>query len=216
MRHTLPILVTAGLLLASPATAATITFNTDPFAGSTAPETPGRQVVGNELFTAFNPATDIFAFDSTAFGLDSVSFFNGLIGSLPTSGVNVVVLRTFDNDADPATAFVAGSAANLIAAQTTTNGPGLFIYFNSGLDLPRLVYSTNLNDEAADLKILARLTNLTGQSGRDALASFTAANFQIVTTPVPVPEPSTIVLLASAAVIWGGRRLSQRRRARFP
>jgi hypothetical protein len=211
MRNTLPILLTAGLLVASTAQAATITFSTPPFEGSTALEVPGRQVVGNELFTAFNPATDVFAFDSTAFGLGSISFFNGVIGSLPASGVNVVVLRTFDNDADPASTFGAGNAANLIAAQITTNGPGLFVYFNSGLDLARLVYSTNLSDEQGDLRILARLTNLSGQPGRDALASFTAANFQIVTTPVP--EPSTIVLLASAAVIWGGRRLSQRRRA---
>ena len=34
-------------------------------------------------------------------------------------------------------------------------GPGFFIYFNSGLDLPRLVYSTDLSDNTADLKVLA-------------------------------------------------------------
>jgi len=209
MRHTLPIFVAAGLLIASTAQAATITFNTDPFAGTTVLTTPGRQIVGGELFTTFDPATDVFAFDSAFFALGgSIGFFNGLIGSLPASGVNVVVLRTFDDDADPGTPFGAGSAANLIAAQITTDGAGLFIYFNQGLDIPRLVYSTNLSDNTSDLKILARLTNLSGQGGRDAMASFTAAEFQIVTTPVP--EPATIMLFASVGVLWAGRRLAQR------
>lgn len=90
-----------------------------------------------------------------------------------------------------------GNAANLIAAQVTSPGPGFFLYFNSGLDLPRSVFSTDLNDETADLKVLARLTNLTGQPGRDLIPTFTSANCQIAA--VPLPEPATLLLLTTAA-----------------
>ena len=157
-RHVWPIagVIAALSTLTAPAGAATFLFDTDPFAGSTALTTPGRQVVGNELFTAFNIATDVFAFSPAVFGINSISFANNVAGSLPTSGVNTIVLRTFDNDADPNTPFGAGNAANLIADRLTSPGPGFFVYFNSGLDLPRLVYSTDLNDNTADLKVLAR------------------------------------------------------------
>jgi hypothetical protein len=108
---------------------------------------------------------------------------NALSSNLPSSGVNVIVLQ------DSTVPFAAGLAANAIAEEITTPGAGFFIYFNSGLDLPRLVFSTDLNDNTADLKILARMTNLTGISGRDALPTFTASNFALV------PEPATLALL---------------------
>jgi hypothetical protein len=114
---------------------------------------------------------------------------------LPTGGVNVVVLQSLDNDANPATPFAAGNAANLIAAQITSPGPGFFIYFNQGLDLPRLVFSTDLDDNTADLKILFRMTNFAGQPG--ALPTFTASNFAFV------PEPSTLLLITAAGALWG-------------
>jgi hypothetical protein len=60
-----------------------------------------------------------------------------------------------------------------------------------------LVFSNDLNDNTANLKILLRMTNLTGQSARDAIPTFTAANFAITS----VPEPSTRLLLA-AGVLW--------------
>jgi hypothetical protein len=148
--------------------------------------------VGGEASIVFNIATDVFSLESTVFGVgNQVQFANGLVGSLPASNVNTVVLQTFDNDNNPATPFAAGNAADLIAGQLVSGGPGFFIYFNQGLDLPRLVFSTNLNDPTADLKILFRMTNLTGQAGRDAFPSFTQANFQITT----VPEPSAALLL---------------------
>lgn len=209
MRHTNLSVLALLFALSTNANATTFSFEEDPFAGSDALTTPGRQVVGNESFITFSIASDIFAFDSTIFGVgDQILFANDVVGNLPASGINVIVLETLDNDADPGTPFGAGTAANLIAAQITTSGAGFFIYFNSGLDLPRLVYSTDLSDATSDLKVLARLTNLSGQVGRDALPTFTASNFALIS---PVPEPSTLGLMAAPAVLWFGFGLRRRR-----
>jgi len=193
------------LTLSATASATTFAFKTDPFAGSDALTTPGRQIVGGEAFISFDTATDVFLLESPAFGVgDEVLFANDVVGNLPTGGVNVIVLETLDNDANPATPFGAGSAANLIAGQITSPGPGFFIYFNSGLNLPRLVFSTDLDDNTADLKILFRMTNLVDQP--DALATFTESNFALV------PEPSTLLLLA-AGVLWACGHAPRRKRA---
>ena len=146
MRRLIPVIAVLFLTLNTNADAATISFSTDPFAGSTALTTPGRQVVGGELFTAFDIGADVFEFNTFVFGIDEILFANDLAGNLPTSDVNVVVLQSLDNDGDPLTPFGAGNAANLIAAQITEPGPGFFIYFNSGLNLPRLVFSTDLSE----------------------------------------------------------------------
>ncbi len=203
------IFLAALALLGTLARAATILFNTDPFAGSAALTIPGRQIVGNETFLSFSIASDVFAFDSGVFGIPgSFTFANDVVGNLPAFA-DAIVLRTFDNDGDPGTAFGAGTAANLIAAQLTAPAPGFFVYFNSGLDLARLVYSTDLNQSDSDLKILARLTNLAGEPGRDEMATFTAANFAVI--PAPVPEPASVALLALAVGTVAGWRLRQRR-----
>ena len=179
----------------------TFRFDTDPFAGSTALTTPGRQVVGGEDSITFDIASDIFSLESTVFNAgNQVLFANNVVGNLPTSGVNVIVLQTFDNDADLGTPFLAGNAANLIAGQITSPGAGFFIYFNSVLDLPRLVYSTDLDDNTADLKVLFRMTNLAGQGGRDLIPTFQESNFEITT----VPEPGTILLLSAGLIGLAG------------
>ena len=200
------LIVTALLTLSATASATTFPFNTDPFAGSNALTTPGRQIVGGESFISFDTATDVFALGSSVFGVgDEVHFANDVVGNLPTGGVNVIVLETLDNDANSTTPFGAGNAADLIAGQITSPGPGFFIYFNSGLNLPRLVFSTDLNDNTADLKVLFRMTNLSGQP--DALPTFTASNFAVV------PEPPTLMLLAAAGMLGVGRTTLRRRRA---
>lgn len=183
-----------------------VLFDTDPFAGSTALTTPGRQVVGGEPSISFSIAGDQFAFDPAFFNFgSSLNFASGLIGDLPSSGANVLVLLSFDNDNDAATPFGAGTAANLIADRVTSSGAGFFVYFNSALDLARLVYSTDLSDNTADLKIMARMTNLSGQGGRDAMATFTAGNFAVVNA---VPEASSLAL----AVLPLGLLFALRRR----
>jgi hypothetical protein len=207
MRHfTLAALAAACALgSAGTADAAVFGFTTDPFAGSTALTTPGRQVVGGEPSITFNIATDSFAFDPVVFGISEILFANNIAGNLPTGGVNVIVLRSFDDDANAATAFGAGSAATLIAAQLTAPGPGFFVYFNSGLDLARLVFSTDLSDPTADLKIIARMTNLAGQAGRDSFPLFTSANF--IVTPVP----PAFVLMAGPVLVGAARAFRRRK-----
>jgi hypothetical protein len=199
----------AVLNLSASAGAANFRFDAAPFALSDALTTPGRQIVPNERFLSFNPAADVFAFDQNAFGLGGpLVVANDVAANLPTGGANVIVLRDFDNDNNAGTPFVAGTAADLIAARVTAPGPGFFIYFNSGLNVPRLVFSTDLNDNTADLKIIARMTNLTGQTGRDAFPTFSAANFAFV------PEPSGMVLVAASCAVgvlcYRWRRLTPR------
>ena len=188
----------AALMAMCPAVHAdTFTFNADPFAGTPVLNVPGRQIVGGEDFISFSIANDTFSLDANVFGVDpAIHFASGSAATLPTSGVNVVVLQDFDNDANPLTPFGAGQAADLIASRITTDEPGFFIYFNQSLDLPRLVYSTDLGSSDADLKILARILNLNGQEGRNAMPTFTAENFEI-TSASPVPEPSSTVMILS-------------------
>lgn len=183
----------AALAIASTAQAAVFTFETPPFAGTTALETPGRQIVGNELFIpVFDFQTDVLALNTAVFGIeDGIRFFSGTADAIPASGFNFVVLQTFDGDGDPLNGnqLGAGGAANLIADRIETSAPGFFIYFNSGLDLPRLVFSTDLGSSEADLKIVARFTGLTGEDGRNAMPSFAGSNV------AAVPEPATWAML---------------------
>jgi hypothetical protein len=194
------------LVFSGAANAATFRFDTDPFAGSDAPTTPGRQVVGGEPSITFNIATDIFSIDPSVFGVSNVNFINDIAANIPGSGVNVVVLQTLDNDNDPLTPFGAGNAASLIAAQIATATPGFFIYFNQGLDLPRLVFSVDLDDSTADLKILARMVNFEGQP--EVMPTFTAANFEFAQAPEPT---GLLLMMVGAVAAFGGRALRRRR-----
>lgn len=199
-------ILTAGLALLAFNAAAfgtTFTFNTDPLEGTNVRNVPGRQVVGSgsELFLSpFNIGTDVFAFGSVIFGGGNLlNFANDPIGSVPADA-NVVVLQTLDNDANPGTPFGAGNAADLLASRITQHGPGVFIYFNQGLNLPRLVYSDDLASDQADLKILARMLNLSGQPG--ALSTFSPANFLIITdSQSGVPEPSSLAMLGGGIAL---------------
>jgi len=193
----------AALLALCPAAPArTFTFDTAPFAGTNVLNTPGRQLLGGEDFLSFSIANDIFSVDAAALRVrTSVNFVNSTAANLPTGGVNVVVLQDFDNDADPLTPFGAGNAADLIAGRITEHGAGFFVYFNQSLNLPRLVFSTDLSSSDSDLKVLARMLNLTGQEGRNAIPTFTAANFEITGGTSTAPEPSSFLMMTGLGLI---------------
>ncbi len=199
----------AGALVAglAPVKAATFLFNRPPFEGSNAPSLPGRQVVGGEIsILVFDFANDVMAFSIPAHGLDRrLAFVSAEAADIPASGKNVIVLRTFDVDGDPSNGVTlnAGQAANLIAAAITDPGPGFFIYFNSFLNLPRLVFSPDLSTNTSDLKILARFTGMTGDAGRAAMGDFVAGNF------AAVPEPAIWAMLIAGFGLVGG--LARRR-----
>jgi hypothetical protein len=157
--------------------------------------------VGGELLIAFHTATESFVFDGAAFGMgDQIHFANGLFNAIPATGVNAVVLQSTDNDANPLTPFGAANAADLLASQITDHGPGVFVYFNSSLNLARLVYSDDLSSNTADLRILARMLNLTGQAGINSLPSFSASNFDISQSQA-APEPSGTALMCAGIAL---------------
>jgi hypothetical protein len=201
------------LTLCSTAQATTFRFDTDPFAGTNVLNTPGRQIVAGESFISFNIANDVFSLESSVFDTGTtVNFANAGVAALPASGVNVVVLESFDNDNNPLTPFGAGNAADLIASQVHTPGPGFFIYFNQALNLPRLVFSEDLSSNTADLKILARMLNLTGAAGMNAMPTFSASNFAITDSAAPAPEPSTLLLMGQVGLVCACWYFVRRRR----
>lgn len=189
----LAVAATMALVPISGAEAKIFNFDTDPFAGSTALTTPGRQIVGNELFIAdFDIANDVISFDSAVFGLDRpLSFASGPLTSLLLSTANFLVVQDADGDRNPANGIFNNAAvtANNLAEFGVKSGPGFFVYFNTALDLNRLVYSTDLASPTADLKVLARFTNQTGINAAPARAAFSARNV------TAVPEPATWMML---------------------
>jgi hypothetical protein len=213
-RHFIRLVATSAVGLAAclgSAQAAPVLLDVAPFQGSTADPTDGIRTIfgGNERFLpSFNVSADTFVFNSFAFNLPvgPLSFANSTAAALPPSGYQVVVLRDTDNDANPATPFNAGAAANLIANAITSDGAGFFIYSNSALGVNRLVYSTNLNSNTADLSILARIQSPTGAGAVAALPGFTGDNF----TVAAVPEPGTLGLLSAGLVALAWRRRAVR------
>jgi PEP-CTERM motif len=100
--------------------------------------------------------------------------------------VNLIVSQ------DTGASFNAGQAANAIANAVTTDGAGFFVYHNGLLGVNRLVYSTNLNLNTADLAVLARIEAPLGTQALQALGGFSADNFALTSA---VPEPASLALL---------------------
>lgn len=194
--------------LATGAQAATFRFDTDPFAGSTALSTPGRQIVGGERFIpTFDLENDRIEVTTDAFDIEPViAKFAGFAADLPDAPFNFVVLRNLDADdnAGNGNLMNAGLAANLIAARLSTAGAGFFMYFNTGLNLTRLVYSTDLSSSTADLKVIARFQGQAGQVGVDALSS---GGVELAA----VPEPATWSLLIAGFGLAGAAMRRARR-----
>ncbi|MEO1073596.1 MAG: cadherin domain-containing protein, partial [Pseudomonadota bacterium] len=158
-----------------------LNFSGDPFEGADV-SAEGRQIVGGEDFISdFDFANDAYQFDAEDYGVSGDVVFASLDanadGAAIPAGANVIVLLNSDNDGDASTPFLAGTAAAQIAALVDDAGPGFFVYFNSNLGVNRLVYSTDLSDATADLRIVSRQTDLDGQDAINALADFSAENF---------------------------------------
>jgi hypothetical protein len=190
------------------AQATTFRFETDPFEGSTALTTPGRQVVAGELFIpTFDLENDRIGFAPTVFEVDAnIAQFTGFAADLPDQSFNFIVLQTLDFDGDPSNGnlMAAPLAANLIADRLSQSGAGFFLYFNSALNLTRLVYSTDLSSADADLRVIARFQDQTGQAGIDALAR---GGPQLAA----VPEPATwSMMIAGFGLVGGAMRLARR------
>ena len=60
-----------------------------------------------------------------------------------------------------------------------------------------MVFSKDLSDSNADLKVLARMLNLNGANGRNELSTFPASNFTMTSG---VPEPSSLTMMAVGLV----------------
>ena len=132
----------------------------------------------------FDVAQDRFLLNATDFNVTGpLRVQNALAANLVSNGSNVIVLRDSDNDANPATPFNARSAAQTIGTAITTDGAGFFVYFNSVLNLNRLVYSTNLNDGAAALTVLGAIGTTTGQAAITQLTQYGEANFAFGAVP---------------------------------
>ncbi len=130
----------------------------------------------------FDLDDDAFAFDASDFGLSEVRFFNaanadGTTDLSDVGDANVVVVGSFAN---------AGAAANAIAAASTLNEGGFFVYFNATLGVTRVVHSENLGADngagvgTGDINVLAALR---GETGADALRlhdDFSAGNFVLI------------------------------------
>ncbi len=133
---------------------------------------------GPDQIADFSIAEDRFLLNAADFGVDGdLAFANALAEDLAGSDANVIVLQDADDDNNPDTVFNARSAARLIGEQVEEDGAGFFVYFNSALNLNRLVHTANLADGEAGLTILNALTDLTGEDAIAALPTFTEANF---------------------------------------
>jgi Ca2+-binding RTX toxin-like protein len=126
------------------------------------------------LITDFTIGEDQFALNAQDLGLGS---FGGAIAfqkgqSSQIGNGNIIVLT------DPFPA--AGAAARAIANNPNiTADEGIFVYFNTTLQLTRVVYSTNLAD-GGDISVLANLTNQTGPTGLANINNFTANDFILI------------------------------------
>lgn len=96
------------------------------------------------------------------------------------------------------------SSNTIFSLESTVFGVGSQLHFANDVvgNLP--------TSNTADLKILFRMTNLTGQGSRDAMSTFTASNFALTT----VPEPSAVLMMTAAGAFFAGRYTWRRRRAR--
>lgn len=235
MKRILSVLLITVCATTAPAFAASINSESAPQFGDFVPGTGG----------------DLFSIDAGSFGVTGpVSFQSGIFGnpgisnigaddpSAIGSDVNVVVIQNHDNNdlnsLVPATwdaSWNARTALQAIAANTTGDRAGFFVYWNEGLGVNRLFAAENLNDGNSALKLLFTIasdtltgvpgdfdlnlsdgfaqTNLFGEANSNLfeLAEFNDTNFNFVAA-VPLPATFPALLAAFGALGWVARRRS--------
>lgn len=157
---------------------------------------------------AFDVQTDRFLIDAASFGVSGNPNFQNVLavdGNV-ADDANVIVLQNSDNDANASTVFNARSAATLIAGNTDFARAGFFVYFNSALNINRLVFTPNLDDALAALTILAALNSPVGADAIVQLPTFTAATFEFAEVPLPAAAPLFLAALAGLGLTTTRRR----------
>jgi Ca2+-binding RTX toxin-like protein len=132
---------------------------------------------------------DQVQFDAEALGLDHFAFANAARPdgttdlALIQADSNVIVVGSFAN---------AALAANAIATASEFHGPGIFVYFNSTLQVARVVFSEDLGANTAtvdvngnlvgagDIDVLFALRNLAGADGLQHQSLFQADDFGFI------------------------------------
>lgn len=130
-----------------------------------------------DILTDWAIGEDRFVFDTEVFGVTGNKKVSVSLAADIKAGANVIVLQDTDNDANAATVFNAGAAASLIAENVDVDGAGFFVYWNSALGINRLVYSENLNEATADIRVLANINTLAGAEAIAALDDFAGRDF---------------------------------------
>ncbi|NEQ25598.1 MAG: calcium-binding protein [Microcoleus sp. SIO2G3] len=147
-------------------------YSGNPFAnGTPAPAgATGINVLNQpDIINDYTIGEDQFVLDAEDLELGAINFQKGASGQLANG--NVIVLT--DGFA------AAGAAARAIANNNAvTADEGVFVYFNTTLNLTRVVYSENLGD-GGNISVLANLNNQAGAAGLANVANFTAADFAL-------------------------------------
>ncbi|HEY9638920.1 MAG TPA: calcium-binding protein [Coleofasciculaceae cyanobacterium] len=123
-----------------------------------------------DIIKDYTIGEDQFVLDAADLGIGAINFQKGAAANLANG--NVLVLTN-------------GFAAAGAAARAIANNPnitakqGVFVYFNTTLQLTRLVYSKDLGN-GGDISVLANLTNQSGATGLANIAKFTTADFNLV------------------------------------
>jgi Ca2+-binding RTX toxin-like protein len=137
-------------------------FLVDPFSGGT----PGQNLNQPDVVTDFEFSTDQFVFSRQQFGINQFNFQKGQVGDLKDGNLLILEGR-FAN---------AGEAARAIAANDAVKADrGIFVYYNSTLNISRAVFSQNLGS-GGPFSVQANMTNLTDAALQ---ANFTPADFAL-------------------------------------
>ncbi|MEM8776401.1 MAG: VPLPA-CTERM sorting domain-containing protein [Pseudomonadota bacterium] len=243
IRHALQICAVSAFLMPGANAAHAASINID---GTSGPQ-----------FGDFAPGAggDVFSIEASAFGVTApLSFQSGVFGNIGISAenlagsaddpnaiasdVNVVVIQNRDNDdfdgnppANWNASWNARTSLSAIAANTTGDRAGFFLYWNEGLGVNRLFATDNLNDPLASLTLLftdqsSVLTGVPGEfdlnlangdptrtdlfpeanANLAELALYSSDNFVFSDQVAPVPLPAGLPLLAAGLALFGVMR----------